>query len=260
MGRAQRVAHVVPEAQPFTTGLWGALTGAIAAAKAGKREAPPGHVPHVRFAAAARWFVALLEGAVLPLRRLVRASAADSQPAGPVGLAFDASPWGWGILRCEHCKPCAWAAGTWDDATLRRFRARTGDPAFQSLWEHIAELICLVTFAPSGEPFTVMGDNLGTLDNLDRLRGAGQTLHVAREVAWRRAAFDWQATPAHLPAELNVLCDSLSQLAVPNPKTVPETLRGVTRHEAPNLELLWKAWLPPKGPLVSGQAPHANAG
>ena len=40
MGRAGRLAYIIPTTRPYMTALWGALAGARAARAAGKREAP----------------------------------------------------------------------------------------------------------------------------------------------------------------------------------------------------------------------------
>ena len=245
VGRAQRVAQVVPEAQPFASGLWGALADAVRVAESGHREARPGQVPCVRFATAAQWFVALLTGLVLPLRRVVTAKEHEPQVAGPISLAFDASPLGWGGTVSLGGLPLRWAAAPWDTPTLQRFKAKTGDPAFQALWEHLAQLLVLIMWAPPDEPFSIHGGNLGALQNPNRLRGKKMLLAVAREAAWRRAALRWRIIPAHRPAELNVVCDALSRLYAPTAAELPRTLVGVTRETPPEVESIWKAWTPP---------------
>ena len=84
-GQAQRLAQVVPEAQPWAGALWAALTGATQASEGeGKREAPLGRLPARRFAIAARWFLALLEGAVLPIQRVFTPDPNPLRTAGPI--------------------------------------------------------------------------------------------------------------------------------------------------------------------------------
>eukprot|EP00971_Amphidinium_carterae_P195836 3886184-Amphidinium_carterae.1 len=68
VGRASRVAQIVPEARPFSSALWAALTDAMAA---GRREAPPNCVARARFHQAAQWFLALLGDCIFPLRRRI---------------------------------------------------------------------------------------------------------------------------------------------------------------------------------------------
>ena len=250
VGKAGRVAQVVPEARPFAGSLWSALADARRVAASGRREAPPGTVPCVRFAAAAAWFLALLRGAVMPLSRRVTAETDVPLTAGPLVITFDASPWGYGGVKIMHGSPVAWISEGWDEATLRRFKATRGDPAHQTTWEHIAELAVMIVWAPrfSKEAFTVKGDNLGALNNAARLSGKGPLLAISRELAWRRAAWQWKPVYSHLPSEFNKWADDLSRLMAPDKHEVPEGLKQVRREAGPEIERMWEAWLsePPK--------------
>ena len=258
MGKAGRVAQVVPEATPLAGSLWAApaLADSQRAAVQGKRDPSPGRVACVRFAAAAAWFLALLDGAVLPMQRRVYAySAEQAHPAG-VELCFDAGPWGYGAAESFKGKIVAYAAGVWDEAMLQRFKAQTGDLAIQSLWEHLAELVTLCLWALSDEPFIMQGDNLGSLNSAQNLGGRGALLAVGREVAWRRAAFRWRPIFAHRPAELNTICDALSRVQSPKRYPVPLDVLHVPQTPAPEVESLWKAWLcepPPKTTIRRGR-------
>ena len=74
IGKAARVAHVVPAAKPFVASLWGALSGTRTATRTGRKEAPPGRAPCRRFCYAAAWLRALLledGSSPIPLERLV---------------------------------------------------------------------------------------------------------------------------------------------------------------------------------------------
>ena len=94
-GQAQRLAQVVPDPQPWAGALWAALTAAIQASEgAGRHEAVPGRLPCRRFVSAALWFIALLEGTILPLQRVVDPGPKPVRAAGPMCMVFDASPWG----------------------------------------------------------------------------------------------------------------------------------------------------------------------
>eukprot|EP00971_Amphidinium_carterae_P174657 3462078-Amphidinium_carterae.2 len=68
VGRVSRVAQIVPEARPFSSALWAALTDAMAE---GRKEAPPNSVAKARFYHAAQWFLALLDNGLFPLRRRI---------------------------------------------------------------------------------------------------------------------------------------------------------------------------------------------
>merc|ERR1712194_147420 len=60
IGKAARVAHVVPTAKPFVAGLWAGLSEVKASAAEGRRVAPPGMIPCRRLCHAASWIRALL--------------------------------------------------------------------------------------------------------------------------------------------------------------------------------------------------------
>ena len=116
------------------------------------------------------------------------------------------------------------------------------------MWECIACLVTLVLWAPPNlGPFTVLGDNIGALTTLPKLKGKRDYLAVAREIAWRQAAFRWQPVPAHKPSELNTLSDALSRLHAPvgsERRSFPPALKAVLHTPGPDLDSLWKAWAP----------------
>ena len=143
VGQAQRLAQIVPEAQPWAAALWAALTAAMHQSTLPRREAPPGRLPVSQFTPAAKWFSTLLHGAILPLRRVVTPSPAERRIAGPLTIAFDACPWGWGATCAYEGVITAWAAGTWGPHILKRFGAQLGSCRWQPLWEFVA---CLSAF------------------------------------------------------------------------------------------------------------------
>ena len=118
VGQAQRLAQVIPEAQPWAAALWAALTAAVQASLLPRKETPPGRLPASGFASAARWFLVLLNGAVLPLRRVATPQPHTTITAEPIGMAFDARPWGWGAVLTKHGVCTSWAKGTWNASTL----------------------------------------------------------------------------------------------------------------------------------------------
>ena len=253
VGRAQRVAQVVPEAQPFASALWAALTEASRDAGHCRH----GHVANVRFAHSAVWFLRLLDGAVLPLQRRVYPQAHRPVVPGPMEISYDASPWGWGALRRTNGIPTSWAAGLWDETIVERFRAVVGDPAFQTLWEHVAELYALILWADEAEgaPFALQGGNLGALNNFARLRGRGALLQVTREMAWRKAARRWTAVVSHRPSECNDIADALSRLGAPEAKPMPPVLAEVPQAHLPAEEEIWQTW---SGAPERGTGPAAG--
>lgn len=95
-----------------------------------------------------------------------------------------------------------------------------------------ANLIVLVTSADRAkhQPFAVLGDNLGALNDGARLKGKAPLLAVGREIAWRQGARLWRPVFRHCcPAEVSERCDALSRLCDPEAKRFPPVLAGVAR-------------------------------
>ena len=151
-----------------------------------------------------------------------------------------------------HDRPVAWTAFVWEEDTLRRFKAQVGDPSFQSLWEILTLLMCVVLWVvpDATESTQVCGDNIGALADALRMKGKGLMAVVAREFAWRKALMHWRLEFSHLPSELNVRADALSRLYAPEPASFPSDLKGVSQAGAPTqAPEFWRAWLedpPPK--------------
>ena len=77
----------------------------------------------------------------------------------------------------------------WDEAFARQLGVKKGVSSSQYIWESTALFLCLVSL---GDTFTegslqVVGDYVGALSNALNLKGSGQLLAIARELAWRRA-------------------------------------------------------------------------
>ena len=64
VGKAGRIAYIVPVASAFVASLWGALSGAMAASAAGLEGTHKVRLPVRRFMAAARWLRRLLPEAL----------------------------------------------------------------------------------------------------------------------------------------------------------------------------------------------------
>ena len=258
VGKASRIAQVVPEATPFVGSLWAALVAAEAAAKSARPEAPPGRVAVRRFSAAAAWLLALVSGAVLPLRRVVHEFPDEYRlPQAPEHIEFDASPWGGGGVLVRDGKPIQYWHCTWPDSLCRRFGAAVGLPKWQTLWEYIAALVCLLVWADDfavGQCLTLMGDNIGALTGAAHFRGRRELNAVTREISWRKAAFQWSYVVAHLPSEANDWADSLSRLAAVPPKPFPQALRAAQAVPPPALDVIWRTWVadcPPPAPTLT---------
>ena len=101
VGRAGRVAQIVPEARPFAGALWTALTAAKKANDAGPKEAPPGKAAVRRFTVASRWMSLLLRQdpeAPFVLRREVFARGPKPASRSSWAIEFDASIYGGGAV------------------------------------------------------------------------------------------------------------------------------------------------------------------
>ena len=101
LGRCGRLAYLIPAARPFVSALWGALAASDAAARRGRREAPPGRHPVVRFHLAARWLHRLLnppprEEPWLPLEQVISEHLSTITLDSAARVEVDASPWGGG--------------------------------------------------------------------------------------------------------------------------------------------------------------------
>jgi hypothetical protein len=252
VGKAARVAQVVPVASSFVASLWGALAGAMQANAALRREAPPGHAACSRFRWAALWLLALLDGrpGINLSRRVYSCPPADRLGFGLSNVEFDASPWGGGgLLRCRdtgvvwevfHC--------VWSQPLLDYFGATAGDCAFQSLWEFLTLFLSLLVWGTRYPDcvLLIQGDNIGSLANAIALKGGGSMNIVAREIALRTAWFDWQFAVEHLPAERNDEADALSRLHAVPIRPFPQSLLHSRRRETPSFE--WLANAAPPAP------------
>jgi len=234
VGRAGRVAYVVPLAKPFVASLYGALAGS----KAARREAPPGEVAVVRFLCGARWLAALLkqEGeAYVPLRRVVHAS--KPPPASTSGwiLQVDASTTGAGGVMRFGTRIVEYFDCQWSEDTAGHLGAAPGDPKWQSFWELLALVFALVLW---GKHFTettaaVLGDNTAALGDAVNLKGKGPMLAVARELAWRQGKFGWLFEAGHVASESNSVPDALSRRSESRTTFPAAALRSASRIEAP---------------------------
>jgi hypothetical protein len=245
VGRAGRVAHIVPEARPFVGALYAALTASQQKAKSGHRKAPPGRVATRRFVTGATWLQHLLhedERAPFELRRTIYAISPPAASTSSWSLRTDASPWGGGAAIYSSDEVIEYTSWVWTDHDAAHLGVVTGDPAFQTFWELLAVALALELW---GKEFTkvslaVLNDNTAALQGLLDLAGKGIQLAIARELAWRKAKFGWQLAVGHLPAEQNTIADSLSRLSAPDAAVLPEELEGARRREAPSPADFWK--------------------
>ena len=229
-GRAGRLAQVIPAARPFITNLYGALAGSLRAAENRSREAAPGHVATRRFRAAASWLQKLLEGggssSPLVLQTKVFAWEPSYDPQAR-RVEFDASPYGGAAILWEEGEVTEWFAVTWTN--IPKLAVCTADSRFQTFWEFLTLALAACRWCPMYDHLLICGDNTASLNLALQGKSKGLNSFIGRELAWRKARFDWRFAVAHLPAEANVLADRLSRLSdpsLPTLATLPSALLG----------------------------------
>ena len=248
VGKAARVAHVVPLAKPFVAGLWGALAAAKKAAASNRREAPPHHAPTRRFCYSAAWITALLaeDGSCpLDLERLVSPRAPRTASTSRWRVEFDASVYGGGaVLRNGDGLIVEYFSILWTEADAPHLGVVPGDCRHQTFFEFLTLLLALLVWGDwfVDESLAVLGDNVGALTSALSLSGRGSLLAVARELSWRRARRRWSYEVAHLPSEHNVVADALSRVADPSGVPWPAlALSQAQMKNCPRVADVWKA-------------------
>ena len=221
LGKAGRLAFLVPTCRPFVSALWGAMAGAKAAAHNVRREAPPGQFAAKRFTGAARWLSHLLdpgdEPGLLPLVQIVQVCRKPPE-ANRMAIQFDASPWGGGAILLYDHQPLEYWYVVWDERWATSLQTSVGIPDGQTSWEFLTLVLSLCTWASSYKErgLAVLGDNIGALSGGANLRGKGPLAAIARELAWRKVRLQWRFATGHLPSEANTAADALSRLHAPS--------------------------------------------
>jgi hypothetical protein len=246
IGKAARVAFVVPMAKPFVAGLWGGLYAAIKESNLGVYSAPPGCVPCRRLCYAASWVWALLsdeESCPLRLERLVGPGVPIAASPGGWTIEFDASIYGGGgVLRNPDREVVEYFSIVWNGEEAKHLHVVPGDSRHQTFWEYATLLLCLMTWGDNfvKESVLVVGDNTGSLSNALSLKGKGDLLAISRELSWRQARRHWLFSVGHLPSEHNVVADALSRRTDPKGVAWPSlALRSADFRSPPNLRDVW---------------------
>jgi len=247
LGKAGRIAYLVPSSRPWVGALWGALAGSKAASRH-KREAPPDRYPRKRFSSAARWLQTLLrpplpQDTLLPLEHLVLEALPVIGPDSPT-VHVDASPWGYGLVLHRDGKPVEYVEAPWQEQDATKLRTRIGIPDGQTSWEYLAILLGLLVWGTEFRHcgLAILGDNLASLSGSLTLRGRGQLTTITKELSWRKVRLGWRFAAGHLPSEHNQLADSLSRLHAPassERKSFPPQLLNATRRRAPEVSKIW---------------------
>jgi len=250
LGKAGRLAYLVPACRPWVTALWGARAGSqAAAATPRKREAPDGHHATRRFAAAAAWLRILLRPPAhsssapwLPLETYVVNDLAPVSLDGP-SIQLDASPWGGGAALVLQGKFAEHASIAWTARDAKRFRVELGSPRGQTTWEYLVVLLALDLWADRfrASGVALLGDNLAALNGAISLKGKSELNRITRELAWRKVRRGWHYACGHLPSEHNEIADALSRLTAPegNRKIFPAALAASRARDFADPESLW---------------------
>ena len=249
VGRAGRVAYVIPAAGPFAASLRAALEDARTTARTRRRQDQRGAHSVQRFAVASAWFEALLtEGPVscdgpLALERIITAGAPEDLRAGHCdAILFDASPWGGGAILFEGRRPVEWIAVDWTDRWCRQLQVERGQSAYLSFFEALTALSAVSLWCPTGGRSTiaVVGDNIAALTVAVSRRGRGDLGRICRELALLQARRGLTIAVGHIATKLNTWADALSRLSAPEPAEVPAELATLPRRTWPNLETLFR--------------------
>ena len=246
VGKASRVAQVVPASRPFVSGLWAALTATRKDVCSGRNWTQGRRVATRRFLTAARWFRALVEGdedTLLPLERRVLAHRPPSATTSGWTVQFDASTTGGGaILRYGH-NIYEYFSVAWSKKTAAALQVVPGLPKYQTFWEFLTLLLALMVWANDFKQsqLAVLGDNTGALTNALQLKGKGILAAVAREVAWRRERFNWAFAVGHVPSELNIVPDALSRQFETVAPPFPHAALSAAKARELDLSGVWKA-------------------
>ena len=247
VGRAARVAHIVPAARPFVSGLWSALSASKRDLGSGVIRTKGNRVPSRRFATSACWLRALIQGedtALFPLRRVVYASAPLAAATSEWVIQFDASTTGGGAVLRNNYRIIEYMVVKWEAVHGAVLEVVPGESRFQTFWEFLALLLALMLWGNNfvNEQVAVLGDNIGSLQNALDLKGKGILAAVARELAWRKARLGWQFSTGHVPSEKNVVPDALSRQFEPIPAPFPRAaLAEAQVRSSPDCRRLWRA-------------------
>ena len=197
------------------------------------------------------WILAFMERRRGRLEKVIDVVNWFGEPA--VTITTDASPWGLGATL--HVQGQLWAVicDGLHEADLKRFELERGDCRGQSLWEALAELVAIRTWAPlwrlTRTQLRVRGDSQAALGALGKLRFPSPHINaIARELAIDLAESSFElAVHQHIPGKSNVLPDFLSRLEEPGAsKRPPCDLSKVhcTKVE-PRGPSWWRTWAGP---------------
>ena len=219
VGRAGRLAYLVPASRPFVLSLYAALSAGRAAGNTEDCNRP---LPASRFAPAARWLLALIRPRPgleeeFPLEHFVLHAAPRMALTTAAVVYFDASLWGGGAVLYRDRVAQEWLEVHWEDVDLSPLGLVVGRPSDQTAFEYLTLFLALSSWASSARShgLAVLGDNVAALQCAISLKGRGPLNTLSREISWRRLRHSWWYAVGHARAEDNDVADALSRTAAP---------------------------------------------
>ena len=215
VGRAGRVAYVLPQTRPFVATLYAAMAATLAGKAVGSRESAPGHVACRRFRRGARMLRRILgfkdRSAPVPNSRDIFAVRPPPPDPDRRRIEVDASPWGGGAVLLEKGRPVRCFSCRWSPADFTGKKVRIGDPACQTFFEVLALVLAVELWCTGTESTTILGDNVASLQ--EALDTKGKDLHedLAQALAILRCTRSLDLAVGHLPSEANDAADALSR-------------------------------------------------
>ena len=151
-------------------------------------------------------------------------------------------PLGRGALLRVSGQPIEFVRWVWSTQDVGHLNICTGDPKHQTFWEFLTVALTLTVWGCKfrRQKVTILCDNSAALQAALDLKGRGDMLTIAREVAWRQAREKWLFQVAHLPNEQNTSADALSRMSMPRPASLPDELTGARELAAPLVSEFWK--------------------
>ena len=134
-------------------------------------------------------------------------------------------------------RPKAYFTVRWQTAEASKLGLEVGQSSSQTAFECLALLFAVMLWARPSQATLLLGDNLGALQECLAVRGRGQQLRIAQQLAVLRARRTLRLWVAHLPNEANTVADALSRLDAPegHQKQLPAELAKARPCEPPSL-------------------------